>query len=136
MVRLFLSKMTEQNRTYPRSEKLKSRKLIQELFARGKSVSVAPVKCLFLQQPAGMTELIQTGVGVSARNFRKSVQRNRIKRMLREAYRNNNQSLHQALSNQPTSLALFLLYLGKDMPEWSQLQAAVKSALEKLEKAL
>ena len=128
--------MTEHNRTYSRSEKLKSRKLIQELFARGKSVSVAPIKCLFLIQPEGMTELIQTGVGVSARNFRKSVQRNRIKRMLREAYRNNNQSLHQALRNQHTSLALFILYLGKDMPNWDELQAAVKSTLEKLQKAL
>jgi len=128
--------MTEQNRTYPRSEKLKSRKLIQELFAKGKSVSVAPVKCLFLLKPEGMNELIQTGVGVSARNFRKSVQRNRIKRMMREAYRNNNHSLHQALSQQQTSLALFMLYLGKDMPQWDELQTAVKLALNKLEKLL
>ena len=128
--------MTEQKRTYPRSEKLKSRKLIQELFARGKSVSATPVKCLYLIQPEGMTELIQTGVGVSARNFRKSVQRNRIKRMLREAYRNNNQSLHQVLSQKQQSLAVFMLYLGKDMPQWNELQTAVKSALEKLQKVL
>ncbi|MBU3744241.1 MAG: ribonuclease P protein component [Sediminibacterium sp.] len=128
--------MTEHNQTYPRTEKLKSRKLIQELFAKGKSVSAAPIKCLFLIQPEGMTELIQTGVGVSARNFRKSVQRNRIKRMLREAYRNNNQSLHQALSQKQQSLAVFMLYLGKDLPEWNELQTAVKSALEKVQKAL
>lgn len=128
--------MTELNQTYPRSEKLKSRKLIQELFARGKSVSAAPIKCLYIIQPEGMTELIQTGVGVSARNFRKSVQRNRIKRMLREAYRNNNQSLHQTISQQKTSLALFMLYVGKDMPEWNTLQTAVKASLEKLQKAL
>lgn len=128
--------MTKHNQTYPRNEKLKSRKLIQEVFARGKSVSVAPIKCLFLIQPPGLTELIQTGVGVSARNFRKSVQRNRIKRMMREAYRINNQSLHQALGQQQIALALFILYLGKDMPEWKELHTAVKSALDKLQKQL
>jgi ribonuclease P protein component len=89
--------MTAHNNTYPRTEKLKSRKLIQQLFTEGKSVTASPIKCFYLVNPSELSETLQTGVGASARNFKKAVHRNRIKRLLREAYRLINQSLHQKL---------------------------------------
>jgi len=124
------------NNSYPRTEKLKSRKLIQQLFSEGKSVTVSPVKCFYLLHPAGLNECIQTGVGVSSRNFKKAVHRNRIKRLLREAYRLNNHSLHQALLQKQKQVAVFILYTGKEMPTFQSLQKTVQAALEKLQKVV
>lgn len=128
--------MTAHNNSYPRTEKLKSRKLIQQLFAEGKSVTVAPVKCFYLLQPPGITESIQAGVGVSARNFKKAVHRNRIKRLLREAYRLNNHSLHQVLAKNEKQVAIFILYTGKELPAFHALQKTVQGVLEKLQKVV
>ena len=126
--------MTAHNNTYPRNEKLKSRKLIQQLFAEGKSVTASPIKCFYLANPSELSETLQTGVGASARNFKKAVHRNRIKRLLREAYRLNNQSLHQKLEEKKIRLALFILFIGKELPTQPTIEVAVQTALEKLRK--
>ncbi len=126
--------MTAHNNTYPRNEKLKSRKLIQQLFAEGKSVTASPIKCFYLANPSELSETLQTGVGVSARNFKKAVHRNRIKRLLREAYRLNNQSLHQKLEEKKIRVALFILFIGKELPTQPAIEVAVQTALEKLRK--
>ncbi len=126
--------MTAHNNTYPRNEKLKSRKLIQQLFAEGKFVTASPIKCFYLANPSELSETLQTGVGASARNFKKAVHRNRIKRLLREAYRLNNQSLHQKLEEKKIRLALFILFIGKELPTQPAIEVAVQTALEKLRK--
>ena len=126
--------MTAHNTTYPRTEKLKSRKLIQQLFAEGKSVTASLVKCFYLVNPPELSETLQTGVGASARNFKKAVHRNRIKRLLREAYRLNNQPLHQKLEEKKIRLALFILFIGKELPTLPVIETAVQTALEKLRK--
>ena len=126
--------MTAHNYTYPRTEKLKSRKLIQQLFAEGKSVTASPVKCIYLVNPPELSETLQTGVGASARNFKKAVHRNRIKRLLREAYRLNNQFLHQKLEEKKIRVALFILFIGKELPTLPIIETAVQTALDKLRK--
>ncbi len=75
---------------------------------------------------------IQVGVGVSARNFRKAADRNRIKRLLRECYRLNKALLHDAVNEKKKPVAVFILYLGKELPEYALLDEKIKLALTKL----
>ena len=70
--------------TFGKREKLKRQKQIQQLFAEGKSMSVFPIKLVYLQTDHESTSKIVAGVSVSKRNFKKAVKRNRIKRLLRE----------------------------------------------------
>ncbi|NCI47788.1 ribonuclease P protein component [Sediminibacterium soli] len=118
--------------TYGKKEKLKSRKLIEALFAKGRSFSAFPLKVFFSIQPAESEVVLQAGVGVSARNFRKATDRNRIKRLLREAYRLQKTELQAVGESQQKSLALFFLYTGKEMPEANVIQDKMRSALNKL----
>jgi ribonuclease P protein component len=55
---------------------------------------------------------------------------------LREAYRLNNHSLHQALLQKQKQVAVFILYTGKEMPTFQSLQKTVQAALEKLQKVV
>ena len=75
--------------SYPKKEKLKSQKRIEQLFSEGKSVNAYPLRMVYLKSDFNGNTTFKTGVTVSKRNFKKAVDRNRIKRLLREAYRLN-----------------------------------------------
>ena len=97
--------------SYSNKEKLKSKKLIEKLFAEGKAVSVFPLRLIYLKKG----EINKVGVSVSKRNFKKAVDRNRIKRLLREAYRYNKNML---IDNNVDGYALMILYISKDIPDY------------------
>jgi ribonuclease P protein component len=115
------------NHTFSKNEKLKSRKTIQQLFEEGLSEKKYPLRLLYLYIPDGTHH--QAAFAVPKRNFKRAVDRNRIKRQLREAYR---VQKHLLPANKGTKFALLFLYLGKDKPGYEQLEKAVRSLLKKL----
>ena len=122
--------------SYNKFEKLKSRKQIELLFAQGKSISSFPVKVFYLPVEHTSVHPVQVGVGVSARNFKKAVDRNTIKRRMREAYRLHKLSLHEYLAAQQKSVAVFILWIDKQSPTTEALQDLMPGVLEKLIKQL
>lgn len=117
---------------YRKENKLKSRKLIQELFEKGKGFSVYPIKVVWF--PSNHLANLQAGVGVSSRYFKKAVDRNRIKRLMREAYRLQKAPLQQLLDSNQQQLSVFFLYNGKELPDHSTIMDKMKAALERLVK--
>lgn len=79
---------------------------------------------------------VKAGVGVSARHFRKAVDRNRIKRLLRECYRLNKLPLHTAVCGNQKTLAVFFLYIGRELPDYIFLTEKMRSAIDRLEKSI
>lgn len=122
--------------SYNKFEKLKSRKQIELLFAKGKSISAFPVKVFYLPIDHTPMHPVQVGVGVSARNFKKAVDRNTIKRRLREAYRLHKLPLHQHLLTEQKSVAVFILWIDKQLPTSAALQDLMPTVIEKLIKQL
>ena len=113
---------------YPKKEKLKSKKLIDQLFAEGQSVSAYPLRLVYLQTNFHDRIIAKTGVSVSKRNFKTAVDRKRIKRWLRESER-----LHKAddLNNSTTQHASMIVYIGKDKPTLAQVETKMKHLFEK-----
>lgn len=114
--------------TFGKTERLKSRKSIDQLFKEGQRFNVGMIRVFYnTVEQSG----VRAGVGVSARLFKKAVDRNRIKRQLREAYRLQKQAL--ALSATTTKgLDLFLIYTAKDFTDFQELYQAVAKALQKI----
>ena len=73
--------------TLGKQERLKSKKLIERLYTEGKSIKVFPFRLVFLQTEHTSDFPTQFGFSVSKRKFKKAVDRNRIKRLMRETYR-------------------------------------------------
>ena len=115
--------------TLHKKEKLKSKKLIEQLFAEGKSVSNYPVKLIYLKTVHDDGSRIKAGVTASKRNFKSAVKRNRIKRLMRECYRLNKPLI---FNNIVGDYAFMFLYLGKDMPTYEHLEATFKLLFKKL----
>jgi ribonuclease P protein component len=122
--------------TWNKKEKLKSRKRIERVFREGKSISLFPFRVWWMLQPSAAEAILQAGFGVSSRNFRKAVDRNRIKRLSREAYRLQKQPLSQLLEEKGLCLAVFFIYTGKDLPDYAIVSQKIAVALQKLIKEI
>lgn len=123
--------------TYNKKEKLKSKKLLDELFTQGNSFVVFPMKIFFRVVENKLPDTtIQVGVGVSKKYFKHATKRNRVKRLLRETYRQNKLSLHELLNNNDKQLTVFFLYIDKELISYQTLENKMKIALEKLIKQL
>ncbi|MDR0793146.1 MAG: ribonuclease P protein component [Chitinophagaceae bacterium] len=122
--------------SYGRIEKLKSKKQIEGLFAKGKSFNVFPLRVFYNLASAENNFPVKAAVGVSKRHFKKAVDRNRIKRLLREAYRTEKNELHVFLKNKNTNIVVFISYTDKELPEYNLVKSKVKYALQRLVKLL
>ena len=123
--------------TWKKNEKLKSRKRIERVFREGKSFSVFPYKVVFLLSPATASTSaaqapVQAGFGAGSRNFKKAVDRNRIKRLGREAYRTQKEPLLAQLARKGLSMAVFFIFTGKELPDYATVSAKIGVALQKL----
>ncbi|HEV8270515.1 MAG TPA: ribonuclease P protein component [Chitinophagaceae bacterium] len=119
--------------TLGKDERLKSRKQIEKLFAEGKSFVVNPFRIyFFVHEPSTMNHGLQFGVGVSNKNFKKAVDRNRIKRLTREAWRLQKNELKEMVKAQSEQLNVFFIYTGKQLPDFTTVKDKVAVALKKL----
>ncbi|WP_445386396.1 ribonuclease P protein component [Robiginitalea sp. IMCC44478] len=113
---------------FPKSERLSGKKRWELLFREGKQLKAFPLSLYYLPAEKSDPPGFRAGFAVPKRSVKKAVDRNRIKRHLREAYRTQKP---QFFNNTEGSYALVFLYLGKKLPEYHQLEKAVYQLLQK-----
>lgn len=110
-------------------EKLKSSKEISLIFQEGKSISAFPVRMFYRKthfyNSSNFT--IKTAFSVSKRNFKKAVDRNRIKRLLRENYRKNKYIVHKNTTSH--QYAIIFIYTGRELPDHKIIEIKMKKLL-------
>ena len=105
--------------TYPKHEKLKSKTTIDLLFSEGKSVSKYPLRLVYVENIEPNAELIKMGVSVSKKYFKKAVDRNYFKRVLRETYRLNKHLLSDHLEK---PYAFMFFYQSKERLSYQEIE--------------
>ena len=122
--------------TFGRHERLRSRKQIEQLFDKGKSFVVAPFRVYYLVSEmlnAQRSMLnVQFGIGVSSKNFKRAVDRNRIKRLTKEAWRLQKNELKEKVKTSGKQVNVFFIYTGKELPDYATIKDKVAVALKKL----
>lgn len=118
---------------FNKKEKLKSEKLIAQLFAEGQTIAVYPLRLVYLPTLYDDGTKIKAGVSVSKRNFKNAVDRNRIKRLMREAYRLQKGAWFYNFS---ASYAFMFLYTGKDGTDFETVNLKMSNLLEKFIKEI
>ncbi|MEL6916731.1 MAG: ribonuclease P protein component [Bacteroidota bacterium] len=114
--------------SFPKKEKLKSKKTIELLFSEGSSVSAYPLKLIYIQTQLPENVKIQAGVAVPKKSFKSAVKRNRIKRLVRESYRLNK---HMVFNNIEGNFAFLFLYIGKELPLYDEIDKRMIHILQK-----
>tara|TARA_B110001469_G_C9505342_1_gene252135 strand:+ start:254 stop:652 length:399 start_codon:yes stop_codon:yes gene_type:complete len=120
------------NNKYSKNEKLKSKKDIEYLFKKGKSINAFPIRVIYVKKndPTGIA--INAGVTVSKKNIKLAVNRNLIKRRIREAYRLSNSKLKGYLKENDLELNLMFIYSSKEILPYSQIDDKIKVLLTRL----
>ena len=121
--------------TLGKNERLKSRKQIELLFNEGKKLTIAPFRIFYVLNKQSIPPL-QFGVGVSNKYFKKAVDRNKIKRVVRESYRLQKSELLQSLKEKKSQLNVFFIYNGKEVPSFADVDDSMKKALDKINRII
>ncbi|MCU7695532.1 ribonuclease P protein component [Haoranjiania flava] len=117
--------------TYGKAQKLKSRKDIETLFRSGCSFYVHPLKIFYricMREPQESSPL-KTGMGVSKKYFSKAVKRNRVKRLVREAYRLHKNNLYALMEARNLSADVFFIYTSREIIPFHVVEEKMQTAL-------
>lgn len=118
--------------TFSKDERLSSKVLLSELMEKGTSFFVHPFRIKWLSADHPGKHAVQMAVSVPKKRFKKAVDRNRVKRMVREAYRLNKQELYDALDAKGLKGLLLLVYSTNTQPDYSDLESKIKLILQRL----
>ena len=98
--------------TFPLKEHLKSKRVIEQVYANGASVTSYPMRAIFIEQPVEEQEpTASILINVSKKRFRHAVDRNLVKRRIREAYRTSKHPFIEALENNGKKMAVAIIYI-------------------------
>lgn len=118
---------------FPKSERLKSRKEIGTLFKSGSSIGVYPLRAVWkVGQDIEKMGALQVAVSVPKKKFRRAVDRNRLRRQVRESYRLRRGQLNMQVI---PPVSLMILYTGVEALPYTVIDAAMNRMLRKLQAA-
>jgi ribonuclease P protein component len=114
--------------SFRKEERLSKEKDIQELFKKGSSFYLYPFKIILRVNPDKSFLQHQVLISVPARNFKRAVDRNLLKRRIREAYR-----LNKAIISHKQKLMIAYIYTPKEILTFDQIQERLVKAFKKFD---
>ncbi len=123
---------TKLKQTFAKEERMHEKKLIDQLFKNGKSFFVFPFKVLYMPLASDGQLLPKVLISVPKRNFKRAVDRNRIKRLMREAYRRNKSVLLGQEKNCRHQLLIGLIYTAKVHMDYIEIEKKIILILQQL----
>jgi ribonuclease P protein component len=123
--------------TFPKKEHLYGEKVIENLHTTGSSFLVYPLRVVYLNVSQPDEQIpVRVMIGVSKKKFKKAVDRNRAKRLMREAYRLNKSSLVSIIKKEEVKIYLSLQYIADEMLTFDEISTKMQKALDRLTKII
>ena len=123
---MFSIKFVKMRNTLGKQERLKSKKLIEKLYAEGDSVKTFPLRMMYVQTAHTSEFPCQVGVSVAKRNYKLAVDRNRLKRLMRETYRLQKQIVYNNLDE---PYVFMISYIGREEIKYEDLYLKMEKLL-------
>ncbi|MCB0524599.1 MAG: ribonuclease P protein component [Saprospiraceae bacterium] len=117
--------------TFSKAERLKSRKTIAALFRSGNSFVAYPLRVVWSVSELGEPGFATVVISVPKRNFKTAVQRNRLKRQIREAYRLNKHLFYEHLSSQGKHVSMMISYIAKEPESYDKMLEGIHKLIRK-----
>ena len=119
--------------TFPAKERLKSSKAISLLFENGNAVYSSPIKAIWIFVTEKSDSPVKVTFSVAKKNFKRAVDRNTLKRRMREAYRLNKNTLQKILPvNDTLSLQIIFIYTEKEIVSYAKVEKSIIEIINKL----
>ena len=124
---MFSIKFVKMRNTLGKQERLKSKKLIEKLYAEGDSVKTFPLRMMYVQTAHTSEFPCQVGVSVAKRNYKLAVDRNRLKRLMRETYRLQKEIVY---NNLDVPYVFMISYIGREEIKYEDLYLKMEKLLK------
>lgn len=111
--------------TFKKNERLTGQKITEKLFSQGKSFTVHPFRMIWLVQEQKKIYHAQVLISVSKKRIKKAVDRNLIKRWIREAYRKNKNGLYQFLDHHKINCVFAILYNSDTIESYQKVEEKI-----------
>jgi len=118
--------------TFSKSQHLCGEKRITRLFTEGKAFIAYPLRVIYLVEPKKDAEPASVMVSVPKKRFKRAVKRNRLKRLMREAYRLNKHSLIEKLNEREMQIHVAFNYVSDEELDFETIDKKMKLALQKI----
>ena len=120
--------------TFDKAERLCSKNRFERLLSSGSSFISYPLRVVICEADREEEEYpAQIAISVAKKRFKRAVKRNRIKRLIREAYRLNKFKLYERIPRDKRWDILFI-YLGDTVVEYVKIEKAIAGVFRKMEK--
>lgn len=116
----------------PKAERIHLKRSVDELYKQGKAFLVYPLRVVYLINDAPLEARGQMMVAVGKKYFRRANKRNRVKRLVREAYRQNKHPWLRALKEADLYGRVAYSNVAKEMPTYEQVERAVVKSIKKI----
>lgn len=116
--------MSELKNTLSKDERLYMQKRIDALFTSGESFIAYPLRVVYMMREKDETPASMM-VSVSKKKFKRAVKRNRVKRLVREAFRLNKGLFHALADENNKSFDIAFLYLKNVLPNYEEMEKAI-----------
>jgi ribonuclease P protein component len=118
--------------TFSKDERICKRNDFDRLLQQGQAFNRYPFRVIWLSHPQAEGAPLRLAISVPKRKFRSAVQRNRIKRLIRECFRLNKQVLTHWLKSQQASIDILLIYQGNLNGSFTEMQSKIILILQRL----
>ena len=127
-----MPKSPVQDQRLRKVERLRSKKEIDSLFKAGRSTKAYPFLAVWQTAESESPFPAQMAVSVAKKRIKRAVDRNLVKRRVREAYRREKLTLYKALTEKGLTLKLMFIFTGKEIPSYEQTQVEIKRIVKRL----
>ncbi len=122
----------EKRFTFTKEERVTGKQRIETLFVQGNSFMVYPFRVVYLKRPRGTLARASILVSVPKKKVRSAVQRNRVKRLAREAYRLNKHLLNPLALREDKGIDIAFIYVIDEMTGYTTVEKGMRKALSTL----
>jgi ribonuclease P protein component len=118
--------------TFKKEERLYGNAVLNTVYNNGKYIQTDFVKIIYIEIQKGNSPPCRVVFSVPKRSFKKAVERNLLKRRMREIYRNHKHILYTDLNEKEKNIHICIIYLSKEIISFDQLKDNMLKALKTL----
>ncbi|NNM93838.1 MAG: ribonuclease P protein component [Bacteroidia bacterium] len=117
-------------------ERLHGKKSIEALFRSGSSYTASPIRMLYIARGIPDAGSMAAAFSVPSKTFKNAVDRNLLKRRMREAYRQNKTTLYDTVRKAKVQCTAMFIYIAKSKLPYSEIESKLLVTLHHLQKRI
>ena len=127
---------TLKRNTFKKEERLCGKKLIEDLFKQNQSFFIHPFKLIWAEMPLPTTCPTQLLINASKKHYKNAVDRNYVKRLIRESFRKNKHTLYDALTKKNKQVAISIICVAAEKLNYTDTEHKIVLLLQRLIKTI